>query len=349
MMAIDAPAPSLRLKLDRQALAANWRRLDQLSGRARAGAAIKANGYGLGARVVVPVLAAAGARDFFVAHWREAAEVADLVDPASLAVLHGPLAAEDIAFARATGIRPVINSLPQARRWLEAGGGPCHLMVDTGMSRLGLAMGELSDEAVGQLAIEVLHSHLASAEEDVPLNVLQRQRWEEARRLLNPPRAALANSAGIMLGEGWHGDLTRPGLALYGGVPCAALAPHIGQVAVPQVALLQARDIGAGDGVGYNTTFTATRAMRIGTVTLGYADGYLRGWSQKGMLRWQGLPLPVLGRISMDLTIVDLAAAPHLSEGEWLDVDYALPQAAEISGCSQYELLTLLGRRFRRS
>src|SRR5688572_24573293 len=138
MKSPDLPPPTLRLRLDGEALAANWRTLDQLSGQASAGAAVKADGYGLGVDNVLPVLREAGAADFFVAHWSEVPAVLRHVEPARVAVLHGPLRSEDAAFARATGVRPVINSLHQARLWSDAGGGPCDLMVDTGINRLGL-------------------------------------------------------------------------------------------------------------------------------------------------------------------------------------------------------------------
>jgi alanine racemase len=342
------PEPSLRLAIDREALAANWRALDRLSGDARAGAAVKADCYGVGTAVAVPVLREAGCRDYFVAHWSEAAGVAALVPPGELAVLHGPLTAADAAFAKALGVRPVINSLAQARTWLESGGGLCDLMVDTGINRLGLPLADLGDRAISRLEIDVLHSHLASAEDETPRNEAQRLRWEDARRAIAHRRASLANSAGIVLGEGYHGDLTRPGLSLYGGIPCAALANEIRQVVRPEAALIQVRELQAGDAVGYNATYVAARAMRVGVVSLGYADGYLRCWSGKGKFRSSELPLPVLGRVSMDMTVVDLSAAPGLKEGDWLSVDYLLPEAAETSGLSQYELLTLLGRRFAR-
>ncbi|MEO6092354.1 MAG: alanine racemase [Novosphingobium sp.] len=344
----EPPPAALCLKLDRDALAANWRALDRLSGAARAGAAVKADGYGLGARRVVEVLAGEGCGDFFVAHWREAAPLLDLIDPARLAVLHGPLNAAEADYAKATGLRPVINSVAQARRWREAGGGLCDLMVDTAMNRLGVGLAELGDEAVQALDIDLLHSHLVSAEQDLPLNALQRERWEEARRALPHCRAAIANSAGIALGADFHGELTRPGLSLYGGVPCAALAPHIRQVARPQAVLIQARDLAAGDCVGYDSIFTAPRAMRIGTIALGYADGYLVCWSECGAMLHQGRRLPVLGRVSMDMTVIDLTAAPDLTEGDWVEVEYALAPAARATGLSQYELLTGLGRRFAR-
>ena len=344
----DLPPSSLRLEIDRLALADNWRALDRLSGGAAAGAAVKADGYGVGARVVVPALLGAGCRDFFVAHWSEVPDVAAVADPASVAVLHGPASAADAAFARSTGVRPVINSLHQARLWLETGGGPCHLMVDTGMSRLGVPLAELGDPVVARLDVDILLSHLACAEEDVPLNAIQLDRWNAARAQVAHRRASLANSAGIALGAAYHGDLTRPGLALYGGVPCDALGGAIRQVVRPAAAIIQCRVLQPGDTVGYNATFTAPQQMRAGVISIGYADGYLRCWSGRGIALSDGRRLPVLGRVSMDMTILDLSAAPELAEGDWVTMDYDLPRAATTSGLSQYELLTLLGKRFSR-
>jgi len=344
-----APAPPLRLAFDAGALTANWRTMDRLSGSARAGAAVKADAYGVGARRAVATLAAAGCADFFVAHWQEAAELVDLVPAGSLAMLHGPLTAEEAQWAKASGVRPVLNSLSQVDCWLAAGGGLCHVMVDTGMNRLGLPLDALGDSRLAGLEIDVLLSHLASAEDETPQNAQQQARWMAARQRLSHRRASLANSAGIMLGEAYHGDLTRPGLSLYGGVPCAGLAAEIAQVVRPEAALLQVRDIAAGESVGYNATFTAPHPMRIGVIALGYADGYLRCWSGRGQARCAGgAVLPVLGRVSMDMTALDLGAAPDLREGDWVSLDYALPDAAVQTGLSQYELLTLLGRRFSR-
>ena len=344
----EPPPAALRLRIDRLALASNWTALDRLSGQARAGAAVKADAYGLGAAVAVPVLWAAGARDFFVAHWLEVPDLLGTVPPASISVLHGLLDAADAAYARATGTKPVINSLHQAQLWLAAGGGLCDLMVDSGINRLGLPMDALADEVVARLDVDLLMSHLACADEDVPLNEIQRMRWVQAKAKIRHRRSSLANSAGIALGMAYHGELTRPGLSLYGGIPRAELADVLRQVAFPEAAIMQVRQLQAGDSVGYNSTYTATAAQRVGVVSIGYADGYLRCWSGKGMLHAAGRPLPVLGRVSMDMTVIDLGAAPELSEGDWVSLDYALPQAAAASGLSQYELLTLLGRRFGR-
>jgi alanine racemase len=344
----EPPPEPLRLSIDSEALVSNWRSLDCLSGAARAGAAVKANAYGLGARRVAKILHNAGCKDFFVAHWSEAADLIGIIAPQRIAVLHGPLSPADAAFARDLNLRPVINSLHQARLWHEAGGGECHLMVDTGINRLGLPLNSLTDPAIARLQIDLLLSHLASADEDSPQNAQQCAQWNAARAAVKHARASLANSAGIALGPAYHGDLTRPGIALYGGVPCAALAPQIRQVARPEAQLIQTRELQAGDSVGYNATFTASAAMRVGIVSLGYADGYLRCWSGQGTMLAGDARLPVLGRVSMDMTVIDLTAAPDLSEGDWVALDYALAQASAASGLSQYELLTALGRRFAR-
>ena len=337
------------MRIDCKALAANWRALDAMAAApVRTGAAVKADGYGLGAAQVVPTLAAAGCRDWFVAHWSEVAALLPFVPAASIAVLHGPLNAADVAYAQSTGVRPVLNSLPQIARWLEAGGGPCDLMVDTGINRLGLELSDMGDPTIARLDIDCCHSHLACADEDSPRNAAQLERFDHVRRQIKARRYSLANSAGIALGAAFHGDLTRPGLALYGGIARPEMAGSIAQVARPEAAVIQVRSLSAGDSVGYNATFTASQAMRIGVVALGYADGYLRCWSGKGAFHWRGHRLPVLGRVSMDMTAVDLSAAADVREGDWLALAYDLASAAKISGLGSYELLTLLGQRFAR-
>lgn len=346
--ALPLPPSGLRLRLDRDALAANWHTLNVLSSAARAGAAVKADAYGLGAAAAIPVLAEAGCRDWFVAHWQEAAEAVQHVPAQQIAVLHGPMTDADAAYAKALGVRPVLNSLAQAKRWLAAGGGLCDLMVDTGINRLGLDLRDLGDPVIAALTIDCCMSHLASADEDVAQNAHQLARFRSVAAAVSAQRYSLCNSAGIMLGADYHFSVTRPGLALYGGVPRAELGGVIAQVAHPEAAVIQVRTLAPGDLVGYNATFVVPAAMRVGVIAAGYADGYLRCWSNRGHVLWQGIRLPVVGRVSMDMTIVDLTAAPACGEGDWLELDYDPVSAAAVSGLSQYELFTLLGRRFAR-
>ena len=344
---IAPPPPTLRLDIDRQALAANWRHLDRLSGDARAGAAVKADCYGLGVDQCVPTLRDAGCRDFFVAHWSEVSPLLAHVAPERIAVLHGPLSHQEARYAQATGVLPVIDSLRQAKIWAESGGGPCHLMVDTGINRLGISQHEVCDPVVQALDVQVLLSHLACADEDSAANARQLAAFRDILPLVPHRAASLANSAGIALGPDFHFDLTRPGLALYGGVPRAELAGAIAQVAYPKAAIIQTRQLGEGECVGYNATFTAPCAMRIGVLSLGYADGILRAWGGAALTSGE-TRLPILGKVSMDMIVIDLSNAPDLNEGDWLDLPYFLPDAAQQTSVSQYELLTVLGRRFGR-
>lgn len=334
----------LRLRLDTAALVANWTLLARASGRAACGAAVKANGYGLGARGVVERLAAAGCRDFFVATWGEARALADL--GVAISVLHGARA-EDMA-DRPAHVRPVLASAEQVQRWRAAGGGaPCDVMVDTGMNRLGVAPQDVAGGLLDGLAIDTLMSHLVSAEEDVALNVRQRDLFAGLAGRTAARRMSLANSAGIALGPDYHFDLTRPGIALYGGRQ-RALHDGIVQVVTPEAQILQRRRVRAGETIGYNATYTAHRDMEVAILNLGYADGYLRCFSNKGIAHTGDAALPVVGRISMDLTALCVDAAPSLGEGDWVAMDYALPETAALSGLSQYELLTGLGARFDR-
>ncbi len=345
---IVEPPSTLRLTVNREALAANWRTLDTMSGTADAGAAVKADCYGLGVETCVPVLRDAGARAFFVAHWSEVADVVRHIDPEQVAVLHGVISDEEIAYAKAIGAIPVINSLDQARRWRAGGGGPCHLMVDTGINRLGVAPNEVGDEAIAALDIDVLMSHLSSAdEEDDAVSRLQLTTFRTVIPQVRHRAASLANGAGIALGPDYAFDLTRPGLALYGGVPRADMAGQLRQVAFVEAAILQTRTLQAGDAVGYNGEFVAQNDMPVATVSLGYADGFLRSRGPGGALLHGDIALPLLGKVSMDMVVVDLSQAPDLEEGDWLTVPYDLRDAAQQSALSQYELLTALGRRFR--
>lgn len=347
MIMPDLPPPALRLTLDRDALAANWRTLDAMSGTAEAGAAVKADAYGLGVANVVPMLRGAGCRRFFVAHWCEVAAVLEHVPADQICVLHGVSTAAEATYARATGVLPVINTPRQAAIWHEAGGGPCHMMVDTGINRLGVTPEQLGDQVVAALQVDMLLSHLASADEDSPLNAQQLRRFHEVIPQVRPRGASLANSAGIALGSGYHFDTTRPGIALYGGIVRREQEGAIRPVAVVQAMVIQRRSISAGETVGYNATFTASETIEAATISIGYADGFLRARGPGNALRWRGLDLPVIGRVSMDMVVVDCSACPDLGVGDYIDIPMDLPRQAALSGLSQYELLTVLGKRLR--
>ena len=311
-----------------------------------AGAAVKADGYGLGARETTEALIEVGCRDFFVSSWAEAEALGTLPQDASLVVLHG-VGPDDAESALRVRARPCLNTVDQIARWREIGSGrPCDVMIDTGMNRLGLRPTEIGD--LDGLTIETLHSHLACADEESALNQMQLERFRAVAGAVGAKRYSFANSAGICLGRDYSFDLVRPGLSLYGGVPRVEAEGAIRQVARVEAQIVQRRTIPEGESCGYGATYFADEDTEAAILNIGYADGYLRGFSSRGSAFAGEYALPVLGRVSMDLIAVSVDAAPGLKEGDWVEIDYDLPSASEQSGLAQYELLTMLGSRFER-
>ena len=335
----------LRLTVDRSAIQSNWRWLAEHAG-VPAGAAVKADGYGLGARETTEALLDAGCRDFFVSSWAEAEALASLLESASLVVLHG-VGPDDVETASQLSARPCLNTVEQVGRWKHiAAGRSCDVMIDTGMNRLGLRPTEIA--ILDGMNIDTLHSHLACADEDDPLNRMQLERFLAVAGSVPAKRYALANSAGIGLGRDYSFDLVRPGISIYGGVQRPEFEGGIRQAARIEVQVVQRRTIPEGESCGYGATFVAREDTEAAILNIGYADGYLRSFSSHGSAFAGEYALPVLGRVSMDLIAVGVDAAPGLKEGDWVEIDYDLPSASKQSGLSQYELLTTLGSRFER-
>jgi alanine racemase len=365
-MNVDTATAILTVDLD--ALAANWRLLDARLGTATCGAVVKADAYGLGAARVALALYHTGCRTFFVALVDEGIALrAGLPDDATIHVLHGPLPGAETACLEHR-LLPVLNSLDQIERWqllarrrgvaLRAA-----LQVDTGMSRLGLSVPQLrhllsQPERLEGIELGLLISHLVSAEHaDAEVNQQQQQLFAalagELRRRHPRVRASLANSSGIFLGRHFHFDLARPGAALYGVAPIAQAANPMRPVVRLQARMIQWRDIDAGDGVGYNHTWHASRPARVATLSLGYADGYLRSLSNRAEVRFMGAALRLVGRVSMDTVTVDVSSVPAatLVPGALFDLIDEVADVnvlAEQAGTNAYEILTSLGARYRR-
>ena len=311
-----------------------------------AGAAIKADGYGIGARETMRALYDAGCRTFFVSTYAEADDLGPVPGDSALVVLHG-VGPDDVEAAIASPARPVLNSAEQVARWKQvAPERSADVMIDTGMNRLGLRHGEKA--VLDGLKIDTLHSHLARADEDSRMNASQLELFREVAAVIPAARYSLANSAGVCLGDNYSFDLVRPGLSLYGGIPRREAEGNIRQVARVDAQVVQRRTIHRGESCGYGATFVASEDTEAAIVNIGYADGYLRGFSSRGSAFAGEFALPVLGRVSMDLVALGCGAAPDLKEGDWVELDYDLPTASEASGLSQYELLTTLGTRFER-
>ena len=337
------------LTIDLDAIAANWRALDRMSGPGvQTAAVVKADAYGLGVTRVVRALAAAGARRFFVAAAEEGAAVRQALGPGpQISVLSGHMAG-DTEMIHDLDLTPMLNSLEQITRHLESLPGHAFgVQLDTGMNRLGVEM--LEWQAVAPILVdagpELLMSHLACADEpDHPLNDVQLKAFHAMTDGTGLPRS-LAATGGILLGPRFHFDLTRPGIGLYGGRPHDSALP----VVTLSLPVIQTREVDTGEAVGYGCTWVAERPSVIATVAAGYADGLPRTLSNRAQL-WDGdTACPLIGRVSMDMITVDITDLPETPrELDIIGPNQPVDVLADIAGTIGYELLTALGPRYLR-
>ncbi len=341
--------------VDLSAIVANWRLLCARHPGGPVAGVLKADGYGLGAGPIARALHDAGCRHFFVALLREALAIRSVVPGAMLAVLNGLVPGSEADYV-AHDITPVLGSLAEIDAWAPTGR-PAILHIDTGMSRLGLDAGELAvlqqDHArLAGMGPRYVMTHLVSSEvTHDPLNTHQRQRFEAACALLPPAPRSFANSSGIFLGRAFGSDLARPGAALFGINPTPGLPNPMRQVVRLMGRVLAVRAIPAGAGVGYNATWTAMRPSRIATVGIGYADGWQRRLSGRAFAYFDGVPVPLVGRVSMDLTTFDVTDLPGIEPGAWLEFlgpHQTQDDVAAHAGTNGYEILTSLALRLPR-
>ncbi|TCD14291.1 alanine racemase [Oricola cellulosilytica] len=362
-----------RLTIDLDALAANWRDLAERSKPARCAAVVKANAYGLGVEQVVPALLAAGCDTFFVALPQEGVAARKIAPKAEIFVLNG-VHEQSVATIAEAGLIPVLNSLEQIELWAGHCSSrglnvACALGVDTGMNRLGLAVADMlafrtrnvSEHVVSPLLVM---SHLACADQpDHPLNRLQLESFQRVTEAFDDVESSLANSAGILLGGKYLFGVTRPGIALYGGAATLEGANPMRPVVTLEARIIQLREARKGETVSYGAAETLERATKIAVVAVGYADGYPRSGSSAGVpLRkvasagqrgWiGGVTVPLLGRITMDLSMFDVTdVADDALESGWIELigpNIPLDEAAGSAGTIGYELLTGLGPRYER-
>ncbi len=366
--AIPASATGI-LRVDLGRIAENWKALAALVAPAHCAAVVKADAYGLGASRVIPALAAAGCRTFFVATLAEAVAARALAPAAAILVLDG-LVSGSAPDMLESGAIPVLSSLPEVEAWAalsERRGrrNPCALHVDTGLNRLGLSARDVHAlagdmHALGSLDVRLVMSHLACADDPAsPKNAQQREVFDRLLPMLPSVPASLAASDGLMLGAAFHYDLVRPGYALYGGQAFGGGRTPVEAVVELHVKVLQVRDVAPGQTVGYAASWSPTRASRIAVIAAGYADGLFRHLSRgsdatepSGAVAIRGKIAPIVGRVSMDLVTVDVTDIDGgVEPGELVEVIgpslpiEALGAAAETIG---YEVLTSLGRRFHR-
>lgn len=361
------------LHIDLDALVANWRRLSSMASQAECAAVVKADAYGTGAAEVGKALQKAGCRRFFVAHSEEALALRQALSDATIHILHGPTAGGEAELAAAR-LTPVLSTPGQIAAWSQLAKKlnrrlPAALHVDTGMNRLGLSEAEAYAVATDPTLLDGIDlafvmSHLACSDEpDHPLNRRQAEAFAALRQRFPNLKGSLANSAGIFLGPEYHHDILRPGIALYGANPLDPSAgprreaSRMAEVVHLQGKILQVRSVDRGQTVGYGAGYIVEKPTQIATVAVGYADGFSRALSGRGSAIIKGrqghVRVPIAGRVSMDLITLDVSAldasdcrpgTPVSLLGGGIDLD----EQAALAGTIGYELLTQLGKRYRR-
>ncbi len=351
------------LTIDVDAIVANWRRLAGLIAPAEAAAVVKADCYGLGMAQIAPALAAAGCNSFFVATIDEGIQLRQLVPQAVIYVLSGPLAGSEADFAVHRMV-PVLNSLAQITGWAHfakfgsaAPASAFHL--DTGMNRLGLEERELErlvakPDILTAVRPILIMSHLACADdEDSTMNGEQLARFRRLTAMFPAMPLSLSASGGMFLGRAYRFDMARPGAALYGLNPIPGQPNPMSQVVRLHGKILQIRDVDSPQTVGYGASHRVSRRGKIATVAIGYADGWFRSLGNRGCGFIEGIKVPLVGRVSMDLTTFDVTDVPeNLAHPgaliELIGPHHTVDDVAAEAGTIGYEVLTALGRRHHR-
>ncbi len=346
----------------------NYRKFAELAVPAVAGAAVKADGYGLGIARVAPALRAEGCKVFFVALASEGLELRAILPDATIYVLNGLPEGAATEFARYS-LRPVLCNLEEVDQWgayCNTTGEklPAALHIESGINRLGLTAKDVEQLAArpdGCSAFELtlVMSHLASGDDpDSPSNDEQVRTFNQLRSKLPAAPASLANSAGSLLGRDFAFDLVRPGIGLYGGRPRQAGENPMKTVVSLVAKIAQVRTVSAGQSVGYSGTWTAPQDSRIAVIPVGYADGYRRSLSSDpakidARVWVSGHYAPVIGRVSMDMITIDVTDLPpeiasRGAEVELIGGHVTADELAARAGTIAYEILTGLGSRFAR-
>lgn len=355
------------ITVDLGAIVRNWKALDTVAANALTGAVLKADAYGTGAEAVGRALYHAGAKFFFVATPDEGVALRKAVPKSLIFVLDGlvPRTAKDYAVH---GLMPVLASMSQLTEWLDFclsqnKAIPAALHFDTGFNRVGFRQkeAELVKRELDQSGFEpqMIMSHFACA--DQPSHEMTRKQNGLFQGILahfpNIP-ASLANSAGLMASKDYHYQMVRPGISMYGGRAINGRPNPMAPVISMHVPILQIKDARIGETVGYGAAYRLRRDTRLAIMALGYADGFFRslsgiGGQVGGKVAINGTFAPVLGRVSMDMTAIDITDVEGLVQpGDVVEVlgpNLGIDDVADAARTIGYEILTTLNGRFPRS
>ncbi|HET9424296.1 MAG TPA: alanine racemase [Gemmatimonadaceae bacterium] len=317
---------------------------------------VKADGYGLGAVRVARALDREDPWGFGVATVTEGEELrrAGITRPI---IVFTPMLAEDLDAAERTNLIPALATAATIKRWTPTRM-PWHLDVDTGMSRAGLRWDEIQplQDLIGACPPDGVFTHYHSAQLNDGSMEIQTKRFEQALAQLatRPKWIHAENSPAIERCGRSRWSFARPGVFLYGVNSMDPTELRAEPVAALRARIVEMRSVREGETVGYDGAWTATGRARIATVPVGYADGYRRALSNKGVALLRGKRVPVAGNVTMDMTMFDVTGVPcEIGDvvtmiGSDGDDAVTVTELARLGGISPYEVLTSLRSRLPR-
>ena len=334
----------------------NYKYLSSINKGHYTGATIKANAYGLGDKKIIKILYKAGCRYFFVATLDEAIKLRQTFKYGFLYVLNGVKKTDFNKYLIENNIIPIVNSInnleeiKSIKKKLNIG-----IHIDTGINRLGIPIYDLNKFNIDKkINITLVVSHLASADEkNNPYNNKQSKIFKIiTNEYFKSNIKSMSNSAGLILGKNFHYDLTRPGIALYGGHNNTTLKNKIKPVVKLKAEILQIKKIYKNEFVGYNQTFHSKKNMIIAIIGIGYADGISRQLSNKGFVYYKSFKFRIIGRISMDILTIDITSqAKALKVGmfvELINYENDIEKLAKRCGTISNEILTSISDRIKK-
>ena len=343
----------------------NYKKIkNKVSKNCNVAATVKADAYGLGVKPIAKSLIASKCNTFFVATLTEAVELRNISKKISIYVLNG-LNDDKIKIFHKQNLIPVINNLSQLKKaesfsFNKKKPLKIALHFDTGMSRLGLdneqteILLKRKKFLIKNTDIKLVMSHLACADDSKnSKNTRQLKRFKEISKSFPNIKLSLSNSAGILLGKKYQLDLVRPGISLYGGNGSLDRSNNYDHVISLKAKIIQKRTINKGETIGYGSTYKAKKRMVIGTIPIGYGDGFNRLFSNQIEFFYKNRKVKIVGRVSMDLITVDLTKfrKNSISKKDYIElinsrnnIDYL----SKIIKTIPYEILTSLGNRYQR-
>ena len=344
------------LEVNLKNLQYNYKKLSGLANRSICAATIKSDAYGLGVLDVFDALYKVSCRHFFVATTQEALEIRKKRSAANIYVLNG-LESNNISIFNKHKIIPILNDIKEYNfvlkniakfKKLKFG-----LHVDTGINRLGINFKDFL-ELKFKKNFHILISHLASSDESKNYyNTVQNTKFRKAiDQQLNVNIKSLSNSFALILGKDYHYDLVRPGISLYGGHQNTKMKKIIKPVASLKGKILQIKEIGKNEYIGYNQTYKTTKKLKVAVVGIGYGDGISRLLSNVGEVHAKKFKYKILGRVSMDTITIDITKnSNHLKVGQYLEIfnhTFGIDSLAKQCDTIPHEILTSITKRVKR-